>query len=200
MKRKGFLSLWIRILDKQIQNIWGSGGQSYAFVFDRFFFYMAKGNRLLNFLYWNPVFVDYFATAWALDENLPKAGRHTAISPLSASFSWFVQETAGKREYVAWIGDLDVSIRSHSLQFQAHKEILRSNCDQNLFLLLLMRPTARLKTSLPHLCICSGNSKLSVLIENGSTAKGLTSFLQGFGRNWMSLVLRKPMYFLDYLA
>lgn len=155
-EKKGISQVVDRILDTQIQNIWGSGGQSYAFVFDRFFFYMAKGNQLLSFLYWNPVFVDCFATAWALDEKLPKVGRCTALSPWLSSFSWFAQEATARREYVAWIGHQAVSIRSHFPQFQPHKGILRSSCDQSLFLLLFMRPTSRLKTS--PLYICSGNS------------------------------------------
>ena len=199
MKRKGFLSLWIRILDTQIQNIWGSEGQSYHLCLIGFF-YMAKRNRLLSFRYWNPVFVDYFVSAWALDEKLPKVGKCAALSPLSSSFSWLAQEPEARRECVAWIGDHTVSIRSHFPQFQPHKGILRYTCDQSLFLLFFMRPTSRQKTSLSYLCICSGFSELSVLMEGGSKAEGPTSFLQGFGRNWRNLVQRMPMYFLDYLA
>lgn len=52
-----------------------------------------KGNQLCSFLYWNPVFVDCFASGWALGEKLPKVGRCTALSPLSPSFSQLVQET-----------------------------------------------------------------------------------------------------------
>lgn len=45
----GFLSLWIRILYRQIQNILGSGGQSYAFVFDKSFLHN-KGKSALEFI------------------------------------------------------------------------------------------------------------------------------------------------------
>lgn len=48
-EKKGISQVVDRILDKQIQNIWGSGGQSYAFVFDRFFFLYGKGKSALEF-------------------------------------------------------------------------------------------------------------------------------------------------------
>ena len=37
------------------------------------------------------------------------------------------------------------------------------------------------------------------LMEGGHKFEDPTSFLQGFGRNRMNLVLREPMYFLNYL-
>lgn len=96
-------------------------------------------------------------------------------------------------------GDRVGSIRIPFPQFQPHKRILKLSCEQRLFLSPFVRPTSRLKPSLPHVCTCSGHCQSSGLMEGGHQVEDPTSFLQGFGRNWMNLVLREPMYLLNYL-
>lgn len=115
-----------------------------------FFPYMAKGNRLLNFL----IEILSLLITLPLPEPLMKSSPRQEDAHLYLHYhppsAWFVQEAAGKREYVGWARGQVVSIRRHSPQFQPHKGILRSSCDKSLFLWLFKRPTSRLKTSFPH--------------------------------------------------